>query len=130
MRPMSPALEALRGSKADILFGSRFLDGRSKIPWFKRTILLPSARFVNQLLTGVKLSDAHNGFRILNRQAVSSIALTQDRMAHASEIVLLAKQQGLRIIEYPVKVVYREYGQGVGGGVKILKDLLVGKLVE
>jgi hypothetical protein len=38
------------------------------------------------------------------------------------------KKCGLKFIEHPVLVVYREYGQGLGGGIKILWDLLFAKL--
>ena len=124
------ALSTMLENNADIVFGSRFLDHRSELPWSKRNILLPAARIVNQIITGLSLTDAHNGFRLLNRRALYAVALSHDRMAHASEIPLLVKRHGLRYIEYPVKVVYREYGQAVAGGFQILKDLVLGKLAK
>jgi hypothetical protein len=51
-------------------------------------------------------------------------------MAHASEIPALVKKHKLSYIEYPVKVTYHEYGQGMGSGFHILKDLLLGKFVD
>lgn len=126
---IKPALEALQASGADILFGSRFLDNRSRVPWLKRGILLPLARLFNRWFFGVNLTDAHNGFRILNKRALSLIHITQDRMAHASEIPAQAKKFGLKHIEFPVKVVYREYGQGWGGGLRVVKDLVLGWFV-
>ena len=49
-------------------------------------------------------------------------------MAHNSDVVRQVKKCGFKVIEHPVKVVYREYGQGLGGGIKILWDLLFAKL--
>jgi hypothetical protein len=66
----------------------------------------------------------------LNRRALEKIIITQDRMAHATEIITKVKSNGLKHIEFPVKVEYREYGQGMGGGFQILKDLLFGKFVK
>jgi glycosyltransferase involved in cell wall biosynthesis len=124
------AIAALREKKADILLGSRFLDGRSDVPFMKRAILLPLARWGERLLTGFRLTDAHNGFRILTAKALSRIRLRQDRMAHATEMVLLAKRANLAIIEYPVKVLYREYGQGSAGGLRIIRELLFGTFLK
>ena len=122
---IKPALEKLISSEADILFGSRFLDDRTQIPWFKKNILFPVARLFNKFF-GVYLTDIHNGFRILNKIALEQITIEQDRMAHATEIPVKVKKLGLKYIEFPVKVVYREFGQGVGGGINVVKDLLVG----
>lgn len=127
---IKPALAELQKSGADILFGSRFLDNRSQVPWLKRKILLPLGRLFNQMFFGINLTDAHNGFRILNQRALSQIHITQDRMAHASEIPAQAKKLGLRHVEFPVKVVYREYGQGWGGAMKVVRDIAVGKFLK
>src|SRR3989338_3201435 len=129
VRDVQPALAELRRSNADVLFGSRFLDKRSSIPWFKKRVLLPVGRVVSRLFGGGKLSDTHNGFRIFNRRALEKIRLTQDGMAHATEIQSLVKRHGLRYIEHPVKVTYTEYGQGIQEGTRIVRDLLFGKFV-
>ncbi len=125
-----PALLALKASGADILFGSRFLDTRSHIPWFKRQIVLPVGRYLDRILGGVRLTDAHNGFRLLRRTALEALVLTHDRMAHASEIPGLVKKHGLTFIEFPVKVTYHQYGQSAAGGITIIKDLVVGRFIQ
>lgn len=127
---ISPALEKLKKANADILFGSRFLDNRSRIPWTKRKIILPIGRLVDRFLSKTELSDSHNGFRIMNRFALEQIKLTQDRMAHASEMLVLAGKNNLKWLEYPVKVNYSEYGQSAQNGGKILLDLLLGKFLK
>lgn len=115
---------------ADILFGSRFLRDSSDIPFLKRAFLLPLARLVNRLSGAPRLSDAHNGFRILTRRALEKIVITQDRMAHATEIPVMAKKYGLRSVEYPVTVRYERFGQGLGGGISIVKDIIAEKLIR
>ncbi len=127
---IAPALKALQELGADILFGSRFLGKQANIPFLKRWLVLPISKFLNFLITGSRFSDVHNGFRILTRRALNSIYITQDRMAHATEIVALVKKNKLKYIEFPVAVRYSEYGQGVGGGVRVLRDLLVGWFVR
>jgi glycosyltransferase involved in cell wall biosynthesis len=125
-----PALKALQKNNADVLLGSRFLDSRSQIPWLKRYIILPISRLINYLFTGVRLTDAHNGFRVLSRKALEIINITQDKMAHNTEIVRQIKKHNLKFIEFPVEVRYSEFGQGVGGGVRILRDLMMEKMLK
>jgi glycosyltransferase involved in cell wall biosynthesis len=123
---IAPALQVMKEKGIDVVLGSRFMDNRSKLPWLKKHIILPIARWVNFVFTGVRLTDAHNGFRILSKNALNKIFITQDRMAHNTEIVQQIKKYKLSYIEFPVEVRYHEYGQGVSGGYKIIRDLLVG----
>jgi glycosyltransferase involved in cell wall biosynthesis len=125
---IAPAVKLILEGKADIVLGSRFLDNRSKLPWSKRYIILPVSRWINYLLTGIKLTDVHNGFRVLNRRALENIKTTQNGMAHNTEIVAQIKQKDLKFAEAPVEITYSEYGQGIVAGFKILRDLFFSKL--
>ncbi len=130
VKDIAPALETLQKQKADILFGSRFLQKKSNVPFFKRTVILPIARLVNKLFVSLTLSDAHNGFRILHKNALDKIVITQDRMAHASEIPALVVKHDLTYVEFPITVFYHEYGQGLAGGIQVVKDLLIGTFLQ
>ncbi len=124
------AIELLKTKQLDVVLGSRFLDSRSSIPWFKRYILLPVSRWINYVFTGLKLTDAHNGFRAFSGLALRKIAITHDRMAHNSEIVAKIKANNLRFEEYPVAVAYFERGQGIGEGFRIIRDLLFDSVLK
>jgi glycosyltransferase involved in cell wall biosynthesis len=117
----------LQTEQVDIIFGSRFLDKRSKIPFFKRFFVLPVSRLINNFFTGLQLTDVHNGFRIMRSNVAENLIITQDGMAHNSEIPRLIKDKHFSYAEHPVEVVYFETGQGVGGGIKILWDLIMAK---
>jgi glycosyltransferase involved in cell wall biosynthesis len=127
---IAPALEKIQSENADILFGSRFLEKKSNVPWSKKYIIFPLGKIVNLIFGSLPLSDVHNGFRILGKNALEKIRITQDRMAHATEIPVLAKKHNLQYVEFPVEVTYHEYGQGGLGGVKIVKDLFTGKFID
>jgi glycosyltransferase involved in cell wall biosynthesis len=126
---IGPALQALKKAHADVLFGSRFLDDRTNMPWAKRHVIFPISRLVNRLFVPLPLTDIHNGFRILTKEALDHIAISQDRMAHASELPAQVGHAGLRWIEFPVEVTYHEFGQGIRGGIHILKELIFGKFI-
>lgn len=121
-------VERLRSEPLDIVVGSRFLDGRTK-PGLLKKIVLRLAVWFERISTGVRLTDAHNGLRALNRSAVTKIKLRQNRMAHASEFVAQIGKFELRYAEEPVHVIYTEYsrakGQSLWNSVNILSELFI-----
>ncbi len=118
----------LRTEPLDIIVGSRFLDDRTNASRLKKLILRLAILF-ERLSTGVKLTDAHNGLRALNRTAATSIRITQNRMAHASEIVGQIARHDLRYAEQPVHIIYTDYsrskGQSMWNSVNILSELFI-----
>jgi glycosyltransferase involved in cell wall biosynthesis len=126
-------LAPLHSNTADIVFGSRFLTKQSSLPFF-RSLLLHAGRYVNFVFTGLLLSDAHNGMRAFNRKAAELLRLKENRMAHASEILLLVKKNKLRFTEVAVEVRYTDYsktkGQSGWNSIRILFDLLLHKLLR
>ncbi len=113
---------------AAIVFGSRFLDSSTQVGWSKRAVLKTAAA-ATRWKTGLRLTDAHNGLRVLRRDAASKIRLKQNRMAHASEIVDQVAKTRLPWIEEPVQITYTEYskakGQSLLNSVNILVDLVM-----
>lgn len=120
-------VDLIASGETAIVFGSRFLDGRTKPGLVKRIVLTFAVWFTKQS-TGMRLTDAHNGLRAMSVPAARKVNLTQDRMAHASEIVLQLGRTGLDWREYPVHVLYTDYSRGKGqsmwNSVNILVDLL------
>lgn len=127
---ITPALKELEASGVDILLGSRFLDGRSAVPWFKKYFILPAGRLMHRVFFGLHLTDAHNGFRIMTKKSLELIRITQDGMAHNTEILQQIAERKLTYKEFPIEVTYHEYGQGVLGGVKIMGDLLISTIFK
>lgn len=111
-----------------IVFGSRFLDDRSK-PGFLKKVVLKTAVAITNITTRTKLTDAHNGLRVIRSDALSQIHLLQNRMAHGTEIVIQLVRTQLPYAEQPVEVLYTDYskskGQSLLNSVNILVDLLI-----
>lgn len=123
-------VQLLRDDEADIVFGSRFLDSRSRVPVTRRLILRAAAGY-SRLTTGVRLSDAHNGLRAFNRTVAEQVNIRQNRMAHASEIVSFVADRGVRYQEVPVEIVYTDYsrrkGQSLLNSVNIVTEMILGR---
>lgn len=116
----------LRQGDVQIVFGSRFLDERTNVSFLKRKVL-KLAVFYTNAITGLRLTDAHNGLRAFDREVVERIELMHDGMAHASEIVNQIGRGKFSYTEIPVHIVYTEYskakGQSLWNSVNILFDL-------
>lgn len=110
------------------VFGSRFLDSRTR-PGLLKKILLKAAVWLTNQQTGMKLTDAHNGLRVIRRDAAAALDLQQNRMAHATEIVLQLGRTRLPWGEHPVHVLYTDYskakGQSMINSVNILIDTIL-----
>lgn len=119
-------VQRLRAGEADAVFGSRFLDSRTRPGLVKRLVLKAAVMYSNAT-TGVRLTDAHNGLRALTRQCCERLDIRQNRMAHASEIVHQIGRSRARVVEHPVHILYTDYsrskGQSVLNSVNIVADL-------
>jgi len=120
----------------DIVFGSRFLEKKTNMPFFKKNIIFPIARLIN-LFFGIKTTDPQNGFRAISAKALKKIEISNDGSAHCTEILNKAFKLKLKIKEIPITVIYNEYGQGFfggkgsgKGGIRIIKDLIIQKIIE
>ncbi len=126
-------IQPLISQHADIVFGSRFLKAGSNIP-IRKKFILHLARYINFIFTGLLLTDAHNGLRALNAVAASQLQITENRMAHASELLFFVKKSKLRLTEVPVHIRYTDYstkkGQSTWNSIRIFFDLLLHKLFE
>lgn len=93
--------------KLDIILGSRFLKRESRliIPRSKRYFLL-LARVFENYYTGINLTDAHCGIRVLNMINCKNMVIKSNGMAHASDIIKEIKRLNLNYIEVPVRVSY------------------------
>ena len=119
--------------QVEFCLGSRFLEHGDKVPFARRMLLLAAIVFT-RITSGMRLSDAHNGFRALSRKAAESVDLHLDRMAHASEIIDQLRVSGLPYREVPVFIRYTAYslakGQRGSAAFRVAFDYLIGRLLR
>ena len=79
----------IKTSGSDLSCRTRFktLTAKNEIPLSKRFALAISTKIEN-LITGLKLSDAHNGLRVFTRRACSHIDLWNLQMAHSAKYMV------------------------------------------
>ena len=119
-------IDRLARADVDIVIGTRF-DGSAvgRTPTLKRLILRTAAR-LSPSSRRLGLTDAHNGLRVFNRTVADNLTLTMGGMSHAGEFISLIDENGWRIAEAPVEILYTDYsmskGQPLLNGVNIVFD--------
>jgi len=125
----APILEG----KADVVLGSRFLrpGDTQQVPLAKRFVLR-IGRIISGLMTGILLSDTHNGFRALSRKALAVVQLQENGFAHATEILSHLRKANLHYVEVPTSISYTTYsiakGQPLTNSLNTVIDLLLRKI--
>ena len=130
---IEPFVQRLGKGDVDIVLGSRFLGTTENMPTRKK-YLLKLSRFFTWVTTGIWLTDSHNGFRAINIERFPNFEITQNRMAHASEIISIIKTLGMRYAEMPCHIRYTDYtlkkGQSMWNSINIIIDYFIGSLTK
>jgi len=88
----------------DLVMGSRFRGKMEKgaMPWMNRYIGNPILSGMCRIFFRTRLSDIHCGMRGFTREAYQKMELRHPGMEFATEMVVAALQNGLRITEIPI----------------------------
>lgn len=124
-------VEPIEDGRADVSIGSRFLGRTENMP-LSRRLILKAGIIYTYILHGMKLTDTHNGIRAFSRTSAEKLNIKMDRMAHADEILDQVRQNKLRLVEVPVRVIYTDYslnkGQNSWHLFSVVADYLMGKI--
>ncbi|GAB7004269.1 glycosyltransferase family 2 protein [Nocardioides sp. AN3] len=120
-----------RTTGVDVVLGSRNL-GRTEGQTRARKLLLRGALRYSRAVSGLALTDTHNGLRVLTRQVLDRVVLRQQGSAHASELESLIARHRLSWVEHPVTIEYSAYsrqkGQSALNAVNVVYDMLAARL--
>lgn len=107
-------VQVARSQDVQVVLGSRFLTATSEsVPVARRLLLRAATRF-SRATTGLQLTDAHNGLRVLRRDAAARLTLRMHGMSHASEILGRVASEGWSYVEHPVTITYTDYSRAKG----------------
>jgi len=124
-------VQVARERGVDVVLGSRAIGTVVDQPASRRVLLRAALQFT-RFTTGLKVTDTHNGLRVLSRSAAALIQLRQRGMAHASELEGLIARHRLSWVEHPVSIRYSEYsrakGQGSLNAFNVVYDLMAARL--
>ncbi len=99
---------------ADVVLGSRWVDGGAVVNWPRsREILSRGGNLYTRIALGVPLRDATGGFRAFRSQVLRSLDLaTVASQGYCFQVDLAwrAWQRGFRVVEVPITFVERQQG--------------------
>jgi glycosyltransferase involved in cell wall biosynthesis len=118
----------------DVVLGSRFLTGNPPtMPPFRK-LILQVGTIITRIISNIRVTDTHNGFRAFSSNAAKTIHIRQDRMAHASEILEQISRHRLRFVERHVNIRYSDYSMSKGqrnrDALKILARVILDKVIN
>jgi glycosyltransferase involved in cell wall biosynthesis len=103
-REIPRLVQAMHTSGADIVVGSRFMkenDANNGVPPYRAL-----GNRILSMLTDRHVSDTQSGFRAYSKAAIYHLRPTENGMGVDSEILMKAKENGLKTIEIPINVSY------------------------
>jgi dolichol-phosphate mannosyltransferase len=99
---------------ADLVIGSRYLNGISVVNWPLRRIILSSfANFYIRTVTGLHMRDITTGYRCWRRESLARLPLDRivsDGYAFLLDVTFMAADAGLSIVESPIIFIERRQG--------------------
>jgi glycosyltransferase involved in cell wall biosynthesis len=114
-----PELLSALGEEVDVVSGSRFLGGRSKVT---SNLNLLGNLFFNaaiMVLTGRIITDSQTGFRVARRSFLEKLNLESDGFDIETEIAVKSLMMGFGFKELPISIERRKYSISK---LKIIRD--------
>jgi len=99
-------LNPLKTGKADLVIGSRFLNNDGKnVPSYRKVGIKILTKLANTSLED-NITDSQSGFRGYGRQVIENVTPSESGMGVSNEILIKASNQGLKIVEVPIIILY------------------------
>jgi glycosyltransferase involved in cell wall biosynthesis len=109
-----PAMIERAEGGADLVIGSRYLNGISVVNWpLRRIILSQFANFYIRTVTGLHMRDVTTGYRCWRRASLAKLPLDRivsNGYAFLLDVTFMAADAGLTIVESPIIFIERPPG--------------------
>jgi dolichol-phosphate mannosyltransferase len=119
-------LEAAKN--ADLVLGSRYLNGIRIVNWpLRRLMLSKAAATYVRWITGMPITDPTGGYKCFSRRALQAIKLEEirsDGYSFQIEMTHRLWRQGMRIVEVPIVFTERVHGHSKMSG-HIIQEALI-----
>lgn len=103
-----------KAKKADVVVGSRYLNGVSVVNWpIRRLMLSYGANVYTRLITGLKITDCTGGFKCFKREVLEAIdldSIKSDGYSFQIEMNYRSVERGFRLEEIPIIFIDRHAG--------------------
>jgi glycosyltransferase involved in cell wall biosynthesis len=106
-------LEPLIQNKADVVYGSRFMGGRShRVLYYWHSLGNWFITMMSNMFTNINLTDMETCYKAFRREIIQSIRIEESRFGFEPEITAKVAKMGCRIYEVGVSYYGRTYSEG------------------
>jgi glycosyltransferase involved in cell wall biosynthesis len=111
-----PALcEPVLKGEADVVFGSRFLNGHDGFP-FWHTLANRMLTVASNVFTGLRVTDMETCYKIFRAEVIKGLPLQEERFGFEPEVTAqlghFKRRNGLRLVERPISYKPRSVEEG------------------
>lgn len=114
LRLIRPIVE----NQADVVYGSRFLNGKPAKQTFKHWLANRLLTALSNLATDLRLTDMETCQKVFRRSALYDIQIKQDRFGVEPELTAKVARRGHRFVELPIAYDSRDISEGKKIGLK------------
>ena len=104
-------LEPILAGKADVVYGSRFMEGRQE-GLLRSYLANRFLTFLSNLVNGTKLTDMETCYKVIKTDILKEVSLRSDRFGFEPEITAKLAKRKCNIIDVPISYRGRDYHQG------------------
>jgi glycosyltransferase involved in cell wall biosynthesis len=117
-------LTPVLGGEADLVIGSRFLDGRGYLSSGVRRAGITYLSWLLRFRCAVRVTDPTSGFRAAGQRTIELFARMYPPDYPEPESIVIAREAGLRVAEVPVVMRERKHGKSSIGALATLYYLV------
>ncbi len=104
-------LEPILAGKADVVYGSRFMEGRQE-GLLRSYLANRFLTFLSNLVNGTKLTDMETCYKVIKTDILKEVSLRSDRFGFEPEITAKLAKRKCNIVDVPISYRGRDYHQG------------------
>ncbi|MEI6332712.1 MAG: glycosyltransferase family 2 protein [Pseudanabaena sp. ELA645] len=109
----SNMIQPIIDGKADVVFGSRFVGGRSRrVVYYWHMVGNRFLTMLSNMLTNINLTDMETCYKAFRREVIQSIKIEENRFGFEPEITAKVAKMGCRIYEVGISYYGRTYKEG------------------
>lgn len=104
-------LEPILNDTADVVYGSRFMEGRQE-GLLRSYLANRFLTFLSNLVNGTKITDMETCYKVIKSDILKDISLSSDRFGFEPEITAKLAKRKCKIVDVPISYRGRDYHEG------------------
>jgi glycosyltransferase involved in cell wall biosynthesis len=111
-REYAKLIEPILDGRADVVYGSRFLGGPTRVHFFWHYVGNKFLTLLSDIVTNLKLSDMETCYKVFRKEVIRGMRLRSNRFGFEPEVTARVAKGRWRIYEVPISYSGRSYGEG------------------